>query len=226
MSTPTANSFLMSGGGSFVSFKEHGDTITGRVIDVGEPYQEREWNNTTQRADGPPKFTKAGKPVYAFHVTLETDEKRADDPDDDGVRVLDVRGWRMQQALRDAIRQTGSDGLHAGDQITVSYTHDEVPGDNRSGKNFQASYTRAANATLMSPEHPTPPAPSAATPAQTTRPAQPTQAPAATATPAENPAEIAKQMAAVGLDATAIAAALTAKGHQVTSDLVPFLLAS
>ncbi|GMA31577.1 hypothetical protein [Litorihabitans aurantiacus] len=206
MSTPTANSILMSGGGSYASFKSHGDTITGTILDVGEPYHVREYNQTTQRSDGPPKYTKAGKPVYAFHLTLSTDERKPEDPDDDGTRVVDVNSWRMQDALRNAIRATGAQGLEVGARVTVSYTHDEVPGDPRSGKNFTAQYVRPTNVALMGDDQQSPatapqqPAPQA--PAQQQAPA----APAAPAAPSgEDKATKVRQLAALGMDAAAIA---------------------
>lgn len=196
MSTPSANNILMSGGGSFASFKNHGDTITGTVTEVGEPYQVREWNNTTQRADGPPKFTKAGKPVYAFHVHLATDERDAFNPDDDGERIIDVNSWRMQDALRGAIKAAGGPGLEIGGRVTLTYTRDEVEGDSRSGKHYTAQYVRPANVALMGAEPVATPAPQAAPPVA-----------AAPAPATAEPAALARQLIAVGLDDAAIAGA-------------------
>lgn len=170
---PDANSILMSGGGKFATFKEPGDTITGVIVDVGTPYHVKEFNQVTQRSDGPPRYTKSGKPVYAFHLTLTTTERRPEDPEDDGTRVVDVNSWRMQDALRGAVRNAAAKGLTPGAQVTLTYIGDEVPGDKRSGKKFTAEYVSAANTTLMgapavapAEEWATPaPAPAAATPA-------------------------------------------------------------
>ncbi|MFD2792561.1 hypothetical protein ACFS27_03270 [Promicromonospora vindobonensis] len=211
--TPDANSILMSGGGAFASFKEHGDTITGTVTQVGEPYQVREWNQATSRSDGPPKFTKAGKPVYAFHVSLATDERDQFNPDDDGERTIDVNSWRMQDALRAAIKGAGAPGLEIGAQVTLTYTKDEVQGDSRSGKHYAAQYVRPANVALMGGGQPAAaPAPAPA-PVVQQAPAPAAPAPVAVAAPApaaaatQSPADLAKQLIGVGLDDTAIAAA-------------------
>lgn len=174
----TANELLMSGGGHFAKFVTPGDTVTGRIISIGEPYQVKEYNQATGRADGPPKFTKAGKPVMAFHITLSTDEHA--DSEDDGTRVVDVNSWRMQDAIRNACRAAGSmSGLSSGATLTVTYTGDEVPGDPRSGKKYTAAYVSGANSALMA--DPTP-APVAAAPAAAPAPVAAT-APAVTLTP-------------------------------------------
>lgn len=209
--TPDANSILMSGGGAFASFKEHGDTITGTVTQVGDPYQVREWNQATMRSDGPPKFTKAGKPVYAFHVSLATDERDQFNPDDDGERTIDVNSWRMQDALRAAIKAAGAPGLELGAQVTLTYTRDETPGDNRSGKHYVAQYVRPANVALMGTGQPTPAAAPAPAPVVQATPPVAAPAPVVTA-PAPAPAaapsagDMAKQLIAVGLDDAQIAA--------------------
>lgn len=190
MEPQDANSILMSGGGKFASFKSHGDTTTGVIVDVGTPYQVREWNERTQRADGPPKFTKSGKPVYAFHLTLTTDERRADDPEDDGTRVIDVNSWRMQDALRNAVRGAGAGGLEIGAKVSLTYTSDETPGDNRSGKKFVAEYVRPGNVALMGGGEP---AVSAPAPVE-----------AAPAVSAETPAAKAQALIGLGMDDTQI----------------------
>ena len=172
----TANDLLMSGGGKFAKFIEPGDTITGEITNIGEPYQVREYNQATQRADGPPKFTKAGKPVMAFHVTLATTDRDPSNGEDDGTRVVDVNSWRMQDAIRNACRAAGANrGLDLGGSLTVTYVGDEVPGDPRSGKKYTATYTGAANTALMGAT--AAPAPAAATAA----PAPAAAAPAAQA---------------------------------------------
>lgn len=226
--TPSANSILMSGGGAFASFKEHGDTVTGTILDIGEPYHVREFNQATQRSDGPPKYTKAGKPVYAFHVTLSTDERKPGDPEDDGTRVVDVNSWRMQDAIRNAIRSAGGPGLEVGARLTVSYTHDEVPGDKRSGKHYSAEYVRGANAALMgggpapaAAAQPVAPVAQPVAPVAVPAPVAEATAPAAPAPQAENPATKAKGMAALGMTADQIAGAM---GLDV--GVVEYLLAS
>jgi len=190
---PDANSILMSGGGKFASFKIPNDNVTGTIVDVGTPYHVREWNQVTQRSDGPPRYTKAGKPVYAFHVTLTTDERRADDPEDDGTRVVDVNSWRMQDAIRNAVRESGATGLEVGARLTLTYTGDEVPGDYRSGKKFTASYVRPANVALMADGG------QPATPQQD--PPVPTPQPAPAAAQSEDtPAEKAQKLIALGMN--------------------------
>lgn len=168
----TANDILMSGGGTFVGFKTIGDTVTGSVVNIGEPYQAREFNNATNKCDGPLKVTKAGKPVMAFHITLSTSQRDPSNGEDDGTRVIDVNSWRMRDAIRNAVRAVAAPGLEVGAQLTVTYTHDETAGDPRSGKNYSASYSRAANSALMGEQ---PPAAAQAAPAVTQA------APAATA---------------------------------------------
>lgn len=174
----TANDILMGGGGKFATFTAHNDSVTGQIVNIGEPYQVREWNQATGRSDGPPKFTKAGKPIYAFHVTLATSQRDPMDGDDDGIRVLDVNSWRMKDAIRDACRKAGAaQGLAVGGQLTVTYTRDEVPGDARSGKHYSASYVAGANADLMGEQQAATPAPAAPAPQATRSAPQPAATP-------------------------------------------------
>jgi hypothetical protein len=96
----------------------------------------------------------------------------------------------MQDALRAAIKAAGAPGLEIGAQVTLTYTRDETPGDNRSGKHYIAQYVRPANVTLMGGggQSETAPAPVAQS------------APAA-----QSSAGLAKQLIAVGLDDAKVA---------------------
>ncbi|WP_263121146.1 hypothetical protein [Cellulomonas sp. RIT-PI-Y] len=138
MSTPTANDFLLGGGGKSAKFDQVGDTVTGKIVSTeirqqtdlqGNPL---EWDN--------------GDPRMQLVVTLATDIR--DDDEDDGHRALYVKGSKafgsksLHDAVRSAVQESGAKGLETGGTLTVSYTGSE-PAKTRGfndRKLYQASY--------------------------------------------------------------------------------------
>lgn len=229
---PSANDVLMGGGGApSAKFPNPGDSISGRIIAPPTVYQEREYDPNNP-GGGAPKTYPSGDPIMSIYVDLATDLRDPTIQDDDGTRRLFIEGRYLKGDVRDAVRNAGASGLEPGGILTVAFTHREDPADKRSRKYWQASYVPAGNAALMV-GNPASAAPAAA-PAQQAQVAQaPVQAPpvqqpaapvaaptpAAPATPAivQVPAAapaaapdagtLARQLIAVGLDDTAIAAA-------------------
>lgn len=144
----TANDILFGSGVPKVSLGE-GEYVVGRITRISEPYQEREWKK--DNTPGDPKTFPSGDPIMGFDVDLATDLRDPNIEGDDGVRRLYVNGKRIKDALRDAIKASGARGLAIGSSVQIICTHFDTPGDVRSGRNFQVTYTpgQAANNVLM-----------------------------------------------------------------------------
>jgi len=186
--TKSANDILMGGGGApRAKFATIGDSVTGRITHISEPYQEREYDPNNPGGGAPKFYPKSGDPIMTFNVDLATDQRDPSIDEDDGTRRVYMDGKRIKDAVRAAVRAANAPGLQVGGTLTIAYVGDEVPGDARSGKQYQVSYVSATNAALMGD----------ATPAQQTAPvmstatgtpvvhqqAVPTPAPAATPQP-------------------------------------------
>ncbi|MHA7617455.1 hypothetical protein ACX12M_02940 [Cellulosimicrobium cellulans] len=217
--TPNANDVLMGGGGApAVKFANPGDTVTGRIVAPPQAYQARKYDPNNP-GGGELLYYPSGDPIMAISVDLQTDLRDPSIQDDDGVRRLYIEGRYLKEDVRNAVRAAGAPGLEVGGTITLSFTHREDPQDKRSRKFWQAKYTPAGNAALMTPEvggQPTAPA----TPPPSAPAAQPASAPApAPAAPSgEDAATKARQLIALGIDDATIAGA-TGLGADVVAIL-------
>src|SRR5256885_7443643 len=120
MTLPNANQWLMGGGYTTAKFDKPGASVTGTVAEQPTIQQQRNFDT------GALEFWDDGNPKYQLVVVLQTDQRDPDVQDDDGTRALYVRG-NLQKAIRDAVRQSGADGLETGGMVTVTYTGDAAP---------------------------------------------------------------------------------------------------
>lgn len=179
-----ANAVLMGGGGA-PTWKFDGEGIrkTGKIVAPPQVKQEREYDPNNP-GGGNPKFFPSGDPIMGIHVEVQTDEGG----DADGRRTFYIEGKRLKDAVRDAVRTAGANGLEVGGALDVTLTRYDVPGDRRSGRNWQIIYTPAGNAVLMGDDQPAAATAPAAAPAAA--PAVPA-APVPAAAPAMTPEAIA-----------------------------------
>jgi hypothetical protein len=141
----TATFELGSGAGTNFSFgpqgAQPGASITGTVVDMKEVQRN---NFETNK----PEFWDNGDPKMQFRVTLQTQLRDPDKPNDDGKRELYLDGRKKPNdngtksricAVLDAVRATtGGTALAAGGQLTVTW----VSGMGFSGdpRNYTATY--------------------------------------------------------------------------------------
>jgi len=105
----------MGGGAPSVKWPTPGTKVVGEIIDLA----------TTQQTDfdtGELKFWKDGSPKMQAVVTLQTDERDPEIPDDDGKRRLFVSSWRMRNAIADAIKAAGAKDPEIGGKLAVQFT--------------------------------------------------------------------------------------------------------
>lgn len=109
---------LNSTGGRTAKFETVGASITGTVVAA-------EARQRTDLDTGKPATWDNGDPQMQVVITLATDERDPDDPDDDGHRNVYVKAWGPQlRALRDAVRASGAKDIEAGGVFTATYSGD------------------------------------------------------------------------------------------------------
>ncbi|MFV8127493.1 hypothetical protein [Streptomyces syringium] len=145
---PSANDFLMGGGGApSAKFPAPGTSFSGPITEQPVVEQQRDFQS------GNPKFWDGGEPMLQLVVTIQTDLRDPAVQDDNGKRRLYVKG-QLKSAVQDAVRSSGARGLEVGGRLTVTYTHDGTaskPGFTPP-KQFRAEYTPAAQAVLAAPD--------------------------------------------------------------------------
>lgn len=136
------NALLMGGGAPSASFLEIGTVHKGRITDL-DTQQQHDFDT------GRPKFWDDGKPAMQIVVTLATDERDPNQPDDDGLRRIFIKS-AMTAAVREAVKKAGARGLGIGGVLAVKYTGDGEP--KRKGglppKQYKATYEPPAAKTV------------------------------------------------------------------------------
>lgn len=124
MSTQTPSTTdLLAGGAPSAKFATVGTTIKGTVISAEDAQQ-------TDFDSGKPKFYEdSGKPMMQVVISVQTDDRDPEIPNDDGERRIFCKG-QMLSALKAALRSAGMDShtfRRGGALIAVQYTGDGEP---------------------------------------------------------------------------------------------------
>lgn len=121
MTPPDPMSLLLGGGTRSAKFENPGDRVSGEILNV-------ETKQQTDLKDGSPKFWDDGSPMWQVVVTLQTDERDPEDPEDDGRRNVYVKGSSKyastHKAVADALRAAGAKTLEVGGTLALAYTGD------------------------------------------------------------------------------------------------------
>jgi hypothetical protein len=146
----SANDILMGGGGPAAwKFPEPGVRKVAKVAKPPTSRQETEFDVRNPGTPGPGKVYPSGDPIMMVMVEVATDERDYQtDPEDDGRRTFYIQGRRLRDAVRDAVRNAGANGLEVGGVLDVTLVSYDVPNERKSGCNWQITYTSAANAAL------------------------------------------------------------------------------
>lgn len=106
---------LASGSGKFLKWEVPGTTYTGIIADV-TMRQARKFQSTE------PDFWDDGSPKMQAVITLATDYRDADDPDDDGTRQVSINLWSGQKlALVKACKAVGVPEPVKGQAFTATH---------------------------------------------------------------------------------------------------------
>jgi hypothetical protein len=112
-----ANDILMGSGAPAAKFEQIGVTVTGTVLREPEARQQTEFRT------GTPEVWKDGSPKMQVVVQLATTD-HPQHADDDGTRTLYIKGKHLTDAIRQAVRASGANGIHTGGTLTVQYIAD------------------------------------------------------------------------------------------------------
>lgn len=170
----------LSGGGLYLKWETPGTSYTGIITDV-TMRQARKFESTE------PDFWDDGTPKMQVVLSLDTDYREPGNPDDDGARQLTINLWSGQKkSLVAACKAAGVTEPEIGQRFTA--THVSGLGTAKAPRVFE--YTIEA-------------APSGVAAVLAAAPA----APEPVAEQAANPAEMAKQLLAAGMDVNQVASA-------------------
>lgn len=222
-------------------FKTPGETHAGVITEISDRMPVTKYGTTD------PDYWPDGSPKQQVVITLATEERDPEDPNDTGERSLWVTESRkagtILAAIIQATRQANAK-LEIGGTLSVSFTGHDPNSKNpaQPRKLYAATYQPPAAGGGMFEQQPTQPAPqaapAAATASQPTAPQpapqqqvpqtapvvsqQPTQA--APAVPAQQLSDATvtgiKGLIAAGLDDATISSSLTAAGNQVSPEQV------
>lgn len=133
--TQDANDILMGSGSPALKFETVGTSHTGTV--VAEPVASQQTDFRTKA----PEVWPDGAPKMQVVVQLSTSLRDPNKPEDDGTRSLYIKGRELTNAIRQAVRASGANGIHTGGVLTVQYVGD---GQAQAGMNppklYAASY--------------------------------------------------------------------------------------
>lgn len=211
-------------------FKTPGETHTGVITEISDRMPVTKYGTTD------PDYWPDGSPKQQVVITLATDERDPEDPNDSGERSLWVTESRkagtILAAIIQATRQANAK-LEIGGTLSVSFTGHDPNSKNpaQPRKLYAATYQPPAAGGGMFEQQPAQPAQAASQPAapqqqvsQTApvvnqQPAQPAQA-----APAQQLSDATitgiKGLIAAGLDDATISSSLTAAGNQVSPEQV------
>lgn len=215
-------------------FKTPGETHTGVITEISDRMPVTKYGTTD------PDYWPDGSPKQQVVITLATDERDPEDPNDTGERSLWVTESRkagtILAAIIQATRQANAK-LEIGGTLSVSFTGHDPNSKNpaQPRKLYAATYQPPAAGGGMFEQQPAQPEPQAApTASQPTAPQQqvPQTAPVVNQQPAQTaPAAPAQQLSdatvtgikgliAAGLDDATISSSLTAAGNQVSPEQI------
>ena len=126
--------------GASAKFQNPGDTVTGPIVEIGEPRQ------ATKFGTNDPDTWPSGDPKMQVAITLQTNERDPQSPDDDGKRrvYVTVSGSEGGQlwAIRQAVRAAGANDLAVGGVLTLQFTGTDPASKNPANprKVYRAQY--------------------------------------------------------------------------------------
>ena len=104
-----------------------GTVERGKIVE--EPYTVQERVYAPNKPNhGDLKFYDDGNPMWQLVIKIQTDHRDPEDPTDEGVRAIFVKG-QLKAALKDAIRSSGAKKLEVGGMLAVKFVEQIINKD-------------------------------------------------------------------------------------------------
>ena len=147
MSDNETDAFTDAGsGGRSAAFTDLNKWVVGTVVKIGEKQQ-------TAFGTKEPVFWKDGSPKMQMVVTLATDERDPEDPDDDGLRSIYCK-WGQHVAIGDAIKAAGHRGAMVGGRLGLCWSGSDDTGKGNPLKLWKAKFEPPAQSDAFNDEPP------------------------------------------------------------------------
>lgn len=132
---------LLKSSGTYIKWDDRGqgNTITGSIVSIADRQSRKFQSDELDHWDD-------GSPKMQWIITIATDERHDDNPDDDGTRVIVVNQWSAQKkAMAAAMRDFGQEP-EAGDLFSATW----VSGVGKAGdpRLFEYSFKKATPASM------------------------------------------------------------------------------
>jgi hypothetical protein len=120
------DAFKKRGNSKFAAFTQPGATVAGTITEISDQKQATKWNpdkNAKRELD----FWPSGDPVMEVWVTVQTNERDPQDPEDTGLRTMVVTVNQKQggqlAAIMDACEAVGAETPLPGGFLALTFTH-------------------------------------------------------------------------------------------------------
>jgi hypothetical protein len=120
------DAFKKRGNSKFAAFTQPGATVAGTITEISDQKQATKWNpdkNAKRELD----FWPSGDPVMEVWVTVQTNERDPQDPEDTGLRTIVVTVNQKQggqlAAIMDACEAVGAETPLPGGFLALTFTH-------------------------------------------------------------------------------------------------------
>lgn len=135
------NDILFGSSVPAAKFAQIGDRVSGQIVSLGSS-QQSEYRKPGSTAPAKMLTWPDGSPMMQVIVTLQTNQRDPSVADDDGQRRIFVKGKRLTNAVRDAVRGSGARKLELGGTLTVKWVGEEDTGAGSPAKVYEVSYQR------------------------------------------------------------------------------------
>ncbi|AYN57833.1 hypothetical protein HOU49_gp44 [Arthrobacter phage Eileen] len=119
------DAFKKRGNSKFATFAQPGATVAGTITEISDQKQATKWN-PDPKAKREHDFWPSGDPVMEVWVTVQTNERDPQDPEDTGLRTIVVtvnqkRGGQLA-AIMDACEAVGAETPLPGGFLALTFT--------------------------------------------------------------------------------------------------------
>jgi hypothetical protein len=120
------DAFKKRGQSKFATFQQAGATVAGTITEISDQKQATKWN-PDPKAKRELDFWPSGDPVMEVWVTVQTQERDPQDPEDTGLRTIVVtvnqKPGGQLAAIMDACEAVGAETPLPGGFLALTFTH-------------------------------------------------------------------------------------------------------